>query len=280
MKTKIIVDSTIDVTEDIKKRLTVVPLTVRFGESEYIDGVTLTREDFYKKLLESDVLPTTSQATPIAFAQEFKEIVKDGGSAVVITISSTLSGTYQSAVIAAEDYPDNIFVVDSKTTTIGAGVLAERALELANEGLEAKEIAKILTKEREKVSIIALLDTLEYLKRGGRISKTVAFAGELLSIKPVITLKDGEIKILGKARGQKQGNKLLTEEIENLGGIDFSRPVLFGYTGLEIKMLDKYIASNSDMWEEGLEEIRSSLIGSIVGTHVGPGAIAIAFFEK
>lgn len=280
METKIIVDSTFDMTEETKSRLTVIPLTVTFGDTEYIDGVTITREEFYEKLIEGDTLPTTSQATPFAFSEAIEEIVKNGDSAVIITIASTLSGTYQSACTAAADYSDGIFVVDSETTAIGGGILAERALQLVDEGRSAKEIADILNSEKKKICIIALLDTLEYLKRGGRISKTVALAGDIFSIKPVISLKDGEIKVLGKARGSKRGNNLLNEEIASCGGVDFSKPVLLGYTGLSDKMLNKYIADSEAVWKGKIEELHSTLIGSVIGTHVGPGAIAAAFFEN
>ena len=126
---------------------------------------------------------------------------------------------------------------------------------------------------------MALLDTLEYLKRGGRISKTVALAGGLLSIKPVISLDGGEIKILGKARGSRQGNNLLVQEIHSAGGIDFSRPVLLGYTGLDDALLQKYIRDSAALWEGKLDALPCTVVGSVVGTHAGPGAIAIAFFQ-
>ena len=280
MYVKIIVDSTADVNSAIKNRLTVVPLTVHFGEEEYIDGVNITQKEFYEKLIESDVLPSTSQATPVAFTEVFDEVVKEGGSAVVITLSSNLSGTYQSAVLAAQDYPDRIFVVDSKSAAIGTGILVEMALQLADSGMDAKSIADRLTEERENVCLVAMLDTLEYLKKGGRISKAVAFAGGILSIKPVITLKDGEVVILGKARGSKQGNNLLVTEIQKAGGVDFSKPVLLGYTGLSDALLQKYIEDSSALWKEGLDELNTAIIGSVIGTHAGPGAVAAAFFKK
>jgi len=121
---------------------------------------------------------------------------------------------------------------------------------------------------------------LEYLKRGGRISKTAAFVGGALSIKPVISLKDGEIVILGKARGSKQANNLLVSEIQNAGGVDFSKPVLLGYTGLSEVVLEKYINDSEMLWKDGTDELRSTAIGSIIGAHAGPGAIAAAFFKN
>lgn len=279
MNVRIIVDSTSDLTEKTKQRLTIVPLTLRFGDEEYIDGVTINHKQFYEKLIESDVLPTTSQATPGAFDEVFETVKENNESAVVITISSKLSGTYQSAVIAAADY-ENIYVVDSQSVAIGTAILAELALKLKDDGLEAKDIANKITEERSNVRVVALLDTLEYLKRGGRISKTVAFAGGILSIKPVVSLEEGEINMLGKARGSKQGNNLLVTEIEKCGGVDFSKPLLLGYTGLSDVLLLKYIEDSKSIWENGTDNLRYTPIGSVIGTHAGPGAIAVAFFKQ
>ena len=278
MSVKIIVDSTIDVTNDIKEKLTIVPLTVNFGETEYIDGITITHNEFYEKLIESDVIPTTSQPTPDAFAKVFEEIKNNNDTAVVITVSSKLSGTYQSATIAASDYPDNIIVVDGKTVAIGTGILAKFALELAQKGLSAKEIAETLESEKNNVFVIAMLDTLEYLKKGGRISKTAALAGTLLSIKPVVSIYDGVISILGKARGSKQANNFLITEIQKYG-INFEKPILLGYTGLSDILLKKYIEDSKDIWEGNVDNLNYTPIGSVVGTHAGPGAVAVAFFK-
>ena len=279
MRVRIIVDSTADLAPELMNQVEVVPLTVNFGSEEYIDGVTITHEDFYNKLIESDVLPTTSQATPAAFDKVFREVAAAGDSAVVITLASQFSGTCQSARIAAGDY-DNIYVVDSTSVTLGAGILAEYALRCACSGMDAAEIAELLEKKKEDVCLIAMLDTLEYLKKGGRISAAVAFAGGLLNIKPVVNVKDGVINMLGKARGSRQGNNLLVQEIGKAGGIDFSMPILLGYTGLGDALLKKYIADSAHLWEGGTDGLRYTSIGSVVGSHAGPGAIAAAFFRK
>lgn len=279
MKTRIIVDSTSDLMPEARARVSVVPLTVHFGDEEFIDGVTIDHKTFYEKLVETDVHPTTSQATPASFMAEYEKAAQAGESAVVITLSSKLSGTYQSAVIAAGDY-ENIYVVDSGNVAIGGGILVELALRLLDQGLEAPEIAAQLEAEKEKVRIVALLDTLEYLKKGGRISKTVAFAGAVLNIKPVVSVTDGEIQMLGKARGSRMGNNLLVQEIEKAGGVDFSKPVLLGYTGLSDALLLKYIEDSRQLWEGGLDQVRYTSIGSVIGTHAGPGAIAVAFFKN
>ena len=279
MKTRIIVDSTADLMPDYKKRVNIVPLTVNFGDTEYIDGVTIDHKTFYEKLVESDVLPTTSQATPDAFMKEFDKVKEAGESAVVITLASKFSGTYQSAVIAAEDY-DNIYVVDSTSCAMGSGILVELAFRLLDSGMSAEEIAKTLEEEKKKIIIVALVDTLEYLKKGGRVSKTVAFAGTLLNIKPVISVTDGEINMLGKARGSKMGNNLLVEEIKKAGGVDFSKPVLLGYSGISDALLLKYIEDSKHIWEGNLDEVRYTTVGSVIGTHAGPGAVVVAFFKK
>lgn len=278
-KVNIIVDSTADITEDVKERLTVVPLTLRFGDEEYIEGVTIQKKEFYQKLIESDVLPKTSQASPADFEDVFEKIVAAGESAVVITLSSKLSGTWQSAMIAAREYEDSVYVVDSRSVAIGTAILAKLALRLVDEGMGAREIAERLEKEREKICLIAMLDTLEYLKKGGRISAAAAFAGGVLSIKPVVCIRDGEIVILGKARGSKQGNNLLVSEIRKTGGIDFTKPILLGYTGLDDTLLQKYIEDSKALWEEGISSLETTMIGSVIGTHAGPGAVAVAFFS-
>ena len=280
MSVKIVVDSTTDLIPTVKERLTVVPLTIRFGEADYIDGVTITHKEFYEKLVESDVLPTTSQATPNNFNRIFRQAQEDGDEVVVLTIASKLSGTYQSACIAAEDYPGMVYVVDSQTAAIGAGILAELALRLVDEGMSAADVALRLVTEREKIRVIAMLDTLEYLRKGGRISKTAAVAGGLLSIKPVVTIKEGEILVLGKARGSKQANNLLVKEIQAAGGVDFDKPVLLGYTGLSDVLLQKYIADSAFLWEGHTDKLNTTIVGSTVGPHAGPGAVAAAFFSK
>lgn len=280
MSVRIIIDSTADVAENIRARFTILPLTLRFGDAEYKDGVTITSREFYEKLVESDVMPTTSQATPYQFAEAFREAVEAGDDVVALTVSSKLSGTWQSAMIAAEDFPGRVFVVDSRNVAIGSGILAEYALELADQGLEAEEIARRLTAERENVHLLAMVNTLEYLKRGGRVSKTVAFAGELLSIKPVIAIRDGEVAIIGKARGSRAANNLLVKEIEAAGGVDFFKPVMLGYTGMSDAMLQKYIRDSASLWEAHLEELKTTIIGSVIGTHAGPGAVAVAFFRR
>lgn len=278
MKTRIIVDSTVDAPEELRARMHVAPLHVRFGDEEFIDGVTITSREFYQRLMNSEILPASSQPSPDSFEKIYEEVTAAGDEAVVLTISSKLSGTYQSACIAAEDYP-NIHVVDTLTAAVGSGVLAELALQLADEGMDAKSIAARITAERENVCLLAVIDTLEYLKKGGRLSSTAAFAGALLSIKPLISVPSGEISVWGKARGTRKGNEMMIAEL-NARGIDFSKPVIQGYTGLSAELLEKFLADSAEIWAEHPETQRIVPICSVIGTHVGPGAYATAFFMK
>ena len=276
-KVRIVVDSVADVTEEISSRLTVVPLSINFGDEQYIDGVTLTRSQFYEKLATCSDLPRTSQPSPVEFARVYEEAKQADEELVVLCVSSKLSGTYQSAMIAAQDYPDNVYVVDTKQVALGQGVLAEYALSLVDQGMSAKEIAEVIEQEKEMVCLFALVDTLEYLQRGGRISKAVAFAGSLLSLKPLIGVKDGALEIAGKARGNKQGNALMNKEIEALGGVDFDKPVLVGYTGSSDALLQKYMADSGAFWQGC--KINTTLLSGVVGTHAGPNAVVVSFFK-
>ncbi len=278
---RIIVDSAADVPADVAEKLTILPMTLRFGDAEYADGVNITKKEFYEKLIESDSLPTTSQIMPLAFEQAYREAISKGEDVVVITVSSKLSGTYQSACIAKEEVgAQNVYVIDSLSASIGEGILAEYAVKLLQEGKTAEEIAQELEKKRGNIRVIAMLNTLEYLKKGGRISKTVAFAGEMLSIKPVVNIAGGVVNLLGKARGSKQANNLLVKEIEAAGGVNFSMPVLLGFTGIEDSLLKKYVQDSTALWEGHADSLKTERIGGIIGTHIGPGAVAVAFFKN
>lgn len=278
MKVKIIVDSTADLRPELAEKVGIVSLSVQFGERTYVSGVDITPKQFYEMLVESDELPTTSQPAPYLFEEAYEKAVSQGYDVVCLTCSGKLSGTNQSANIAAAEFPGKVHVVDSGSIAIGLAILAEYAQELAEAGKSAEEIVLKLLQKREKIKILALVDTLEYLKKGGRISSTLALAGGLLNIKPVLSVTDGEIKLVGKARGSRQGNNLLVQEIEKAGGVDFGMPVALGYTGLSDALLQKYIQDSAALWEGHRENLPVSIIGSVVGTHVGPGAVAVAFF--
>ena len=277
MSVKVIIDSTVDISEKYSKFVTVVPLTVSFGETDYIDGVTIDKQTFYQKLVSEKVLPKTSQATPDAFIKVFRQIRDKGEEAVVITVSSRLSGTYQSACIAAEDFP-NIRVVDSLNVSIASGILAEYALRCAEEGMGLDELAQHLSEKRGEIGLVAMVDTLEYLRRGGRISGAAALAGGVLNIKPVVTTRNGELTVLGKARGSKKANNLLVEEIRR-DGVDFSMPLQLDYTGLSDEMLRRYIEDSRSLWKGRVSVLDCVRLSSVIGTHAGPGAVAVAYFK-
>ena len=254
-------------------------MTIRFGEEEYLDGVNLTHRQFYEKMIETQVLPTTSQPSPYAFETAIRKIHEQGDIALIITISSKLSGTWQSANIAAAETGGEVYIVDSLNVAVGEKAIVEYALRMKDAGTDIHTIVDTLNREKENLRVIALLDTLEYLQKGGRISKTVAIAGSLLSIKPVVSVVDGEVALLGKARGSRQGNNFLIQQIQK-DGIDFSRPFFLGYTGLSDALLQKYISDSAEIWKEHVEHLPIGTIGGAIGTHVGPGAIAVAFFAE
>lgn len=281
MSVRIITDSAADLSAEYASAhdVIVIPMTTIFGETEYVEGVTLSHREFYEKLIEDDMLPKTSQLAPHQFEAVYQEVADNGDTAVVITLSSKLSGTYQNAVIAAADHEDAVFPVDSLNATVGEQVLVKRAVMLAEQGKSAPEIADTLRRERSRICLIALLDTLEYLKKGGRISPATAFVGNMLSIKPVVTVSDGEVIVIGKARGSKKGNNMLIEYIREHGGVDFDYPIALGYTGLSDDLLQKYIGDSRALWTDGLDALPICTVGSTIGTHVGPGAIAVAYFQ-
>lgn len=280
MAIRIITDSASDITqvEAAAWGVQVLPLRTIFGQEEFLDGITIDHETFFQKLIESDVLPTTSQLSPFQYEEPFRQAAEAGDEVVCITLSSKLSGCYQSASIAAEDLP--VVLVDSCNVTIGERLLVERAVQLRDQGLSAQEIGQQLETEKNQIRLIALLDTLEYLKKGGRISSAAALAGSLLSIKPVIAVEHGEIAILGKARGSKNGNNMLMTLVEKNGGINFEMPYCLAYSGLSDALLRKYIADSQSLYSGRAEHLPVSTIGSTIGTHAGPGAIAVAFFSN
>lgn len=276
----IITDSASDLSQNNKNGITVLPMTISFDNETYEDGVTLTPDNFYMKLIESSTLPKTSQVSPYAFSEAYEKALEHSDHVIVITLSSKLSGTYQSACIAAEDYQDKVYVIDSENVSVGEQLLINYAFSLIQQGLDARAITQQLNTIKKRIHLVALLDTLEYLKKGGRISGSAAFLGNILSIKPVIAIADGEVAFLGKARGSKQGNNLLIEQIKTYGGIDYELPVLLGYTGCSQILMDKYIKDSSALWEGKMDIPPVVQVGATIGTHIGPGGIAVAFFSK
>ena len=282
MAIRILIDSAADIgkAEAEKMNVIMLPMIISFGAEDYYDGVNLSPKQFYEKLIESDTLPKTSQVTPYRFEEAFKKYTANGDDLIVITISSKLSGTYEGAKQAAENFKDKVYVVDSMNAAIGERLLCEYALRLIEQGKTAKEIVAILEEEKSKINVMAVLGTLEYLRKGGRISAAVAFAGEVLSLKPVVAVVDGEVKLVGKALGSKKGNNLLNRLVQEKGGIDFSKPYGTIYSGLDRTTLDKYVKDSAALWAEHTDDVPVHILGGTIGTHVGPGAVGVAFFRK
>lgn len=281
MSIRIITDSASDMSPAEHPALRVLPLSVTFGTDVYMDGVDIDHQRFYEMLVERDELPKTGQVNPYAFSQAIAEAREAGDEAVIITVGAKLSGTNQSARTALAEAPGgDVYVVDSNNVTLGERVLVEYALRLVDEGRSAAQIAAAVEAVRDRVVVIGLLETLEYLVRGGRLSAAAGAVGTLLNVKPVVAVEDGLIVQLGKARGSKNGRNLLNQKVEKAGGIDFSMPLALGYTGLSDAVLKKYIEDSAALWAGHTEgELPVHTIGATIGTHVGPGAVAVAFFQ-
>lgn len=279
---KLITDSGSDIPQKEAKELgiIVIPILTLFSNVEYQDGVTLTHEEFYNKLEEGKEFPKTCQVNPGTYDMVFRNEIEQGNEILCITLGSKLSGCFQSAKIAASNYADKVSVVDSNNVCIAQRNLVMLAYDLIKEGKTREEIVSILNKEKENVCVLAALDTLEYLQKGGRISKAVAWIGGVLAIKPVVAVKDGEVKLIGKARGYKNAHNLLTQFVKKSGGIDFSKPLSLAYSGNSSALLEKYIESSKPLYEGHEEALKIYSIGCAIGTHVGPGAVAVSFFKK
>ncbi len=282
---KILVDSASDIDQEEAKEINInmIPMEVRFGDEVYFDGVNLSRQQFFIKLIESNELPKTSLINEFRFEEKMKELVGDNDELIVITISSKLSGTYDAAKSAAKKFNGRVYVLDSLSATAGERLLCEYALRLIKENKSFQEIIDELEEKKNKIQIIAVVDTLKYLRKGGRISPLVAFAGEMFSIKPVVSVVNGEVKLVGKARGSKKSNNLLMELVDKCGGIDFNMPYCLLYSGLNDEYLKKYLMDSEVLWKEHIDDVNkipSYMIGSTIGTHVGPNAIGVTFFSK
>ena len=278
MSVKIIVDSTCDFSAEERQALGIemIPLTVQFGDEIFRDGIDITKEEFFQRLRASKELPHTSQINPATFLETYEKLGEDGSELLVMTISKNLSGTYQSACVAAEQYTGKIRVVDSSLATTAFAIMVKLACRMRDEGRGVDEIADYLEKIRERLVIVCCLNTLAYLHKGGRLSATVTILGGMLNIKPVVLIKDGHIDILHKARGLKAAARWMVDYVAETG-FDASLPIGF---------------IHSD-YPEGAEEVRSMFaekatwgeemiqgIGPVIGTHIGDGCVAIACFLK
>jgi len=282
MAVKILIDSSSDINKEEADKLgiTMMPMLISFDDEDYLDGVTLLPDEFYKKMENYDKLPKTSQITPFRFEKEFERLTKNGDEVIAITISSKLSGTYNNAMKAAENFKDKVYVIDSLNACIGERLLCLYALKLISDGVDTKEIVIKLNAAKTKISVLAVLDTLDFLKKGGRISSVAAFAADMFSLKPVIAVIEGEVKVLGKARGFKNGKKLLNSFVEKKGGLDFDMPYGVIWSGTDASVIEKYKDESISFFNNHSADIPTYMVGTTIGTHVGPGGVGIAFFEK
>lgn len=279
MAIRFLVDSTSDfMPEEVKaKGLDIVPLAVNFDDEIFLDNVTMTHEEFYEKLTTSGIFPKTSQPAPADFLPFFEAAQEAGDDLICILLSSKLSGTVQSAVLAKNicDY-DNIHIIDSLNAITGIRALVDLGLALRKQGLSASEIVAELEDAKERIRLVAMVDTLEYLHKGGRLSATSAVVGTILKIKPLLTLKDGKLEVIGKARGIKDAYRTLLATLGDDLNCDPRVPVYYGYShdqelclGFKAQADEKY----------GLVDTQCFSIGATIGTHVGPGAFAITYIE-
>ncbi|SHJ83812.1 DegV family protein [Paramaledivibacter caminithermalis] len=279
MAIKILTDSVADIPEGIVKELNikVMPLTVNFEDGSYKDGIEITKEKFYKKLLNSKKLPTTSQITPGEFIEVFEELTKNGDEIIVILMSSCLSGTYNSAVNAKEYLQsERITVIDSKLVTFSQGLVVVEAARMAAKGYHKSEIIDRVYYMIENLECKFIIGDIEYLKKGGRLTPSQALIGKLLNIKPILTMKDGKLIYDDKVRGKKKAIKWVINWIfENNYNLEEKTVGLFHSDNYEFLMeLRKELESNFD-----IKEIIEAKVGAVVGTHAGPGCIAIAFIK-
>ena len=286
MAVQIVVDSSCDITKERADQLglTFLPLKVLFSDAEYVDGITLGHREFFQKLAETGEIPKTGQVTPVAFEQAFREALDRCDEVVSISIASALSGTFQSSQIAADQLSDEersrVFLVDSESVSVGEELLIRLAISMRDEGKSAKEIYDVLQVKRREMKFLALLDTMENLKKGGRISPAVAAIGGLLSVKPLINISEGVLGMHGTARGMKGGYKALAKYVEEAGGIDYSLPFGLSYGGLTDDQVQAFLAACPQVFEGYEGEVPVSSMGTTIGTHAGPGSLIIAFFAR
>ena len=279
MAVRIITDSSSDLPFSCQEKwgITILPLRVLFGEEEYVDGQDLTAEQFYAKLAQAKELPKTAQVTPAELEDAMRPFVQAGDEIVVLPISRELSGTSASARIAREQFPQaEIYVIDTLAVTFGLGMLVEIAVRLRDQGLTAREIAEKLDKLKSRARLYAVIDDLKYLRLGGRLSTAGAMVGTLLGIKPIVSIEEGKVCSVDKARGLKAGYQAILERVKK-EGVDTAYPTYFGHSNLPSAMRDLQALIAPQM---ELDISQGCDIGPIVGTHAGPGCTGIAFIAR
>lgn len=276
MSTVILTDSTCDIPKSIMKsyEISELPLTVHFEKEEYKDRVDITPEEFFEKLSDSEELPTTSQVSPSAFIDFYKKELEKGNDIISIHIASDLSGTYQSALLAKKTLggDSRISIVDSKTATLALGFVVLKAAQLLRKGMSREDVLGEIENYKNRVKLYVVVDTLKYLKKGGRLSGAQAALGSLFNIKPILTLKDGKVVVADKVRGEKKVLKRLVEIIKETGRVTPKCVVGVANAGNteKMKQLEEMVAE-----EFGDVKFIESDVGSVISTHAGPGAYGI-----
>jgi DegV family protein with EDD domain len=271
---RVVTDSAADIPAELaaSRGIRIVPLTIRFGQEAFVDGVELTTADFWAKLRTSTDFPATAAPSAGDFEQVYRELVAEGADGIVsVHLSSKLSATYQSAVLASRSVPDvDVQVVDSLAVTAATGLLALQAAELAGGGATAKEIAEELVAMRATVRLYGVLDTLEYLRRGGRIGSAQALLGTMLQVKPVVTLSDGVVEPAGRVRTRQKALQHLAGIVKQAGNV--RRLVIVNGDAHDLDAFQALLTS-----ETGLSPEDIWMLGPVVGTHTGPGLIGAVF---
>ena len=276
-KIKIITDSTLDLPAELirEKNIEVLPLLINFGEESYLDGVEITTKEMIDKINATGILPTTAQVTPNRFEETFKKYLDEGYKIVVLTLSSDMSGTYQSACIAKDMLEsDDIVVIDSRNVTSGLGLLVLKACELRDKGLGIKEIEEEILKAIPKVKSSLNFESLENLVRGGRLSKTAGTIGSVLGLRLILEVKDGKMSVKDKVRRSKKALKKLISDFESVD-VDFDSPIVL----LELLNEDVYEGLKIYFQEKNINYIDAK-VGCTVGIHSGIKPCGIFFFEK
>ena len=273
MAIKIVTDSLSDITADRAEELgiTIVPLTVIFGRETFLDRVTITTDEFYRRLADEDIWPTTTQPTPAAFVEIYEKLAKETDEILVVTLSSKLSGTYQSALSAKEMVKTKarIEVIDSELVAMGLGLTIISAVNKVNAGASMDEMVEFVNKAKDRTHFVVYFDTLKYLAKGGRIGKAQGLLGSMLSVKPILTLKDGEMAPVTRLRSKAAGMDYLYNVAGGAGSLE----------GLAVEHATT--PDEADRLVERLgvvypkEQIVKSVISPVLGVHGGPGAMAI-----
>jgi DegV family protein with EDD domain len=276
-KIKIITDSTADLSKEIYEKydIDILPLLINFGEESYLDGVEINPDKVFERIEKDDILPTTAQVTPNRFIEAYKKYLNEGYKIISIHMSSVMSGTYQSACIAKEALESkDIAVIDSENVTAALGILVIKAAKLRDKGYDIEQMEEELNNIKEKIKVSIYFDSLEYLVRGGRISKTVGIVGGILRIKLILEIKDGLMYVKDKIRGNKKSIKKIISDLENANLDDDVPVILIDVNNIEIKeALRDYMKSNEVNFVE-------CPVGSTVSIHSGPGCCGLVFLNK